>query len=86
MATETEAVIPVRLAGSLLEQVSQDAARAGVSLESWFVSLAAERVRDHQVAERFFSRSPQESDGRTMLEILDSANDHPPMPGDELDP
>jgi hypothetical protein len=84
--TETEAVIPVHLAGSWLEQVSQDAARAGVSLERWFVSLAAKRVRDQQVAERFFSRALQESDGQTMLEILDSANDHPPMQGDELEP
>jgi len=82
--TEIEAIIPVHLSGSLLQQVSEDAARAGVSLESWFVSLAAERVRDQQVVERFFSNAPQISDAQTMLSILNSTKDHPPMPGDEL--
>lgn len=82
--TEIEAIIPVHLSGSLLQQVSEDAARAGVSLESWFVSLAAERVRDQQVIERFFSNAPQISDAQTMLSILNSTKDHPPMLGDEL--
>jgi|HubBroStandDraft_5_1064220.scaffolds.fasta_scaffold721250_2 hypothetical protein len=81
----TEAVIPVRLSGSLLQDVSQDADRSGLSLENWFVSLAVERMRDKQVTERFFSRTPQESDGRKLLEILDSTKDNPPIPGDEFE-
>lgn len=82
----TETVIPVHLSGSLLEDVSQDADRSGMSLEDWLISLAEDRIRDKQVTERFFSRAPQNSDGKRLLEILDSTNDHPPMPGDELEP
>jgi hypothetical protein len=81
----TEAVIPVHLSGPLLEDVSQDADRSGVSVERWLISLAEERMRDKQVTERFFARAPKNSDGRRMLEILDSANDHPPLPGDEFE-
>jgi hypothetical protein len=82
----TEAVIPVRLSGPLLEEASQDASQSGQSLESWFVSLAAERMRDKQVTERFFSRVPQPTDGQRMLDILEKGGDNPPDPGDELEP
>jgi hypothetical protein len=80
-----ETVIPVRLSGSLLQEASQDAERSGMSLESWLISLAADRMRDKHVTERFFSRAPQPTDGQRLLEILDSTNDHPPMPGDEFE-
>ncbi len=57
-----------------------------MSVEDWFVSLAAERIRDREVTERFFSRVPQPDDGQKLLEILASTNDDPPMPGDEFEP
>jgi hypothetical protein len=43
-----------------------------------------DRIRDKIVTERFFSGSPQPSDGQSLLEILNSTHDHPSLPGDEL--
>ncbi len=80
----TETVIPVPIPGTLLEDFAQQAAQSGVSLGNWLVSVAEERVRDQRVSERFFQRRPQESDGKSLLSILDSANHGHPVPGDEL--
>ena len=80
----SEAVLAVRISDPLLSEAALQAKRAGVSVEEWLVSIAAERVRDEQVSERFFSRANEESAGRTMLELLDSAKDGPPMQGDEI--
>jgi hypothetical protein len=81
----TDAVIPVHLSGSLLEHVSQDADRSGMSVESWLIALAEERMRDRQVTERFFAHAPKDLDGKRFLEILNSTKDNPPLPGDELE-
>jgi hypothetical protein len=80
----SEAVLSVRISDPLLSEASLQAARAGVSIEEWLLSVAAERVRDEQVAERFFGRTPDGAAGQTMLEILDSANDGLPMADDEV--
>jgi len=81
----SEAVIPVHLSGSLLQAAADQAARNGVSLEDWLRSVAADRVRDAYITEKYFSRKPRSGDaGKRMLEILNSTNDHPPLPGDEL--
>ena len=81
----SEAVIPVHLSGSLLQAASDQAARSGISLEEWLRSIAAERIRDAYVTEKYFSRKPQPGDAAELLAILDMAADGPPMPGDELE-
>jgi hypothetical protein len=81
----SEAVIPVHLSGSLLQGAADQAARSGISLEDWLRSLAEERIRDAYVTEKYFSRKRQPGDGAELLAILDSTNDHPPLPGDELE-
>jgi len=80
----SESVISVRLSDSLLEDASQAAARTGLSLEEWLRSVAADRVRDTYVLEKYFSRTPQPGDGEELLALLDKAPDLPPVPGDEL--
>jgi hypothetical protein len=77
-------VIPIHVPAPLLQDLEQEAGRAGVSVERWLLNLAADRIRDKIVTERFFSRSPQSSDGQSLLDILNSTHDHPPLPGDEL--
>ncbi|HEY5329551.1 MAG TPA: DUF433 domain-containing protein [Acidobacteriaceae bacterium] len=48
------------------------------------LAFAADRVRERIVTERFFTRTPQDSDGQAFLDILNSSHDHPPLIGDEL--
>jgi len=81
----SEAVIPVHLSGSLLQAASDQALRNGVSLEDWLLSVAADRVRDAYITEKYFSRKPQPGDAAEILAILDKAPNVPPMPGDELE-
>jgi hypothetical protein len=80
-----EAIIPVHLSGSLLQAASDQAARNGISLEDWLRSLAAERVRDAYVTEKYFMRSPQSGDAAEIFAILDKAGDQPLHPGDEFE-
>ena len=79
----SEAVVALRISDRLLSEASVQAIRAGLSIEEWLLSVAAERIRDAQVSERFFAQATQESAGRTMREILDSAHDGMPLAGDE---
>jgi hypothetical protein len=81
----SEAVIPVHLSGSLLQAASDQAARSGVPLEDWLRSVAADRVRDAYITEKYFSRKSQPGDAAEILGILDKAPDVPPMPGDEME-
>jgi hypothetical protein len=80
----SEAVIPVRMSDPLLGYASQQAQRNGVSLETWLLSVAAERIRDEQVAERFFRSVPRETAAHNLGELLDRSGNNPPEPGDEL--
>jgi len=80
----SDAVIPVHLSGSLLQGAADQAARNGISVEDWLRSLAAERVRDAYITEKYFSRKAQAGDAEELLAILDMAPDVPPIPGDEL--
>jgi hypothetical protein len=81
----SETFLSVGISESLYQEASQQARRAGVSLEQWLLAVAAERVRDEQVADRFFRhRVSQETAGQMMREILDNIPDNPPDPGDEL--
>lgn len=80
----SEAVIPVHMPEPLFRDAARHAERTGVSVEDWLLSLAAESLRYEYVADRFFRHPANPDAGKVMLEILDSTNDHPPMPGDEL--
>jgi hypothetical protein len=80
----SEAVIPVHMPDTLLQDATRQAQRVGVSVEDWLLSLAAESVRYEYVADRFFRHNANPDAGKVMFEVLDSANDHPPLPGDEL--
>jgi hypothetical protein len=79
-----ETVIPVHVPAPLLQGLEQEAGRAGVSVERWLLNLAEDGIRDKIVTQRFFSRSPQSTDGQSLLDILNSTHDHPPLPGDDL--
>lgn len=80
----SQAVVPVHMPETLFQDAARQAQRVGVSIEDWLLSLAAESVRYEYVADRFF-RQPANSDaGKVMLEVLESANNHEPLPGDEL--
>lgn len=80
-----EAVIPVRMSDPLLSDALEQAERIGMSVEGWLLEVAAERVRDERVAERFFRAVPQEEAARSLGELLDRAgNNNSPDPGDEL--
>jgi hypothetical protein len=70
----------------LLQEAASHAIQLGVSTERWVELALTDRIRDEQVTERFFRHPPNPDAGKRMMEILDSSNDYPPMPGDELEP
>jgi hypothetical protein len=80
----SDAVIPVHIPEPLFHDAARHVQRTGVSLEDWLLSLAAESVRYEYVADRFFRRPTSPDAGKVMIEILNSTNDHAPLPGDEL--
>jgi hypothetical protein len=80
----SQAVIPVHMPEPLFHDAARQAQRAGISVEDWLISLAAENVRYEYVADRFFPHPANPDAGKVMLEVLDSTNDHPPLPGDEI--
>jgi hypothetical protein len=81
----SEAVINVHLADPLLQGATQEAARLGLPIDEWLRRLAADRVRDAYVTEKYFSRTPQPGDAEELMAILAKTKDNPPMPGDELE-
>lgn len=80
-----DAVIPIRMPETLFHDAARQAERVGISVEDWLVSLAAESIRYEHVADRFFRHPANPGVGEVMLDILDSTNDHPALPGDELE-
>ncbi len=80
----SDAVIPVHMPETLFHDAARHAHRTGVSVEDWLLSLPAENIRYEYVADRFFRHPANPDAGKVMLEILDSTNNHPPLPGDEL--
>jgi hypothetical protein len=80
----SQAVIPVHMPEPLFHDAAKQARRVGISVEDWLLSLAAESIRYEVVADRFFRHPANPDAGKVMLEVLDSINDHPPLPGDEL--
>ncbi len=80
----SDAVIQLHLPDTLLRDAGRQAERFGVSVEDWLLSLAEENIRYEHAADRFFRHAPNPDAVRTMLEVLSSTKDNPPMPGDEL--
>jgi hypothetical protein len=80
----SDAIISVHMPETLFQDAARQAQRTGVSVEDWLLSLATESVRYEYVADRFFRRPANPDAGKVMLEILNSTNDNPPLPGDEL--
>jgi hypothetical protein len=81
----SDSVIQLHVPETLLRDAGRQAERFGVTVEDWWLSLAAETIRYEEVADRFFRHPPNPDAGRIMLEILSSTKDNPPMPGDELE-
>jgi hypothetical protein len=46
----------------------------------------SERVRLEEETAEFFAPYAARASGRSLREILKNVGDHPPMPGDELEP
>jgi hypothetical protein len=82
----SNAVIAVHMPEPLLQDAARQAQRVGVSVEDWLLSLASESVRYEYVADRFFRHPANPDAGKVMLEVLDSTNDHPPLPGANCNP
>jgi len=76
----------ITLPKDLIQKAAACAARGAVSTERWVEIVLADRIRDEEVTERFFRHPPKPDAGKRMMEILNSSNDNPPMPGDELAP
>ncbi len=80
----SDAIISVQMPEALFQDAARQAQHTGVSVEDWLLSLATESVRYEYVADRFFRQPANPEAGKVMLEILNSTNDHPPLPGDEV--
>jgi hypothetical protein len=75
----------ITLPQDLIQKAAACAARRGVSTERWVELALTDRLRDEEVTDRFFRHPPNRDAGKRMMEILNSSNDNPPMPGDALE-
>jgi hypothetical protein len=82
MSTKTRLIT---LPQDLLQKAAVCAVRQGVSTDRWVEIVLNDRLRDEEVTDRFFRHPPNPDAGKRMMEILNSSNDNPPMPGDELE-
>ncbi len=80
----SHSVVSIEIPVPQLQDVEALAAKSGMSVEAWIGMTLAERVRFEQVSERFFRNRNAEAAGKTLLDILDTAPDCDPIPGDEL--
>ena len=78
------ATIPVRLPPSLGNAAGKLAEEDGVSLNQWVSVAVAQKISSVETAEAFFKRRSQGAAQADFLEILRSAPDRTPDPGDEL--
>jgi hypothetical protein len=74
---------PLKLPLSIKKAAQRLAKEDGVSLNQWIAVAVAQKVGTVETAASFFARR---SDGPSedLLEILRTAPNVPPMPGDEL--
>jgi hypothetical protein len=76
--------IPVKLPPSLGNAARKLAEEDGVSLNQWVSLAVAQKISSVETAEAFFKRISQGAEQVDFLEILRSAPDRTPDPGDEL--
>jgi len=76
---------PVRLPPSLGNAARKLAEEDGVSLSQWVSIAVAQKISSVETAEAFFKRRSQGMEQVDFLEILRSAPDRSPDPGDELE-
>jgi hypothetical protein len=79
-----KATIPVELPPSLGNAARKLAEEDGVSLNQWVSLAVAQKISSAETAEAFFKRRSQGAAQVDFLEILSSAPDRSPDPGDEL--
>jgi hypothetical protein len=79
-----KATVPVKLPPSLGNAARKLAEEDGVSLNQWVSVAVAQKISSVETAEAFFQRRLQGADQIDFLEILRSAPDRAPDPGDEL--
>jgi len=75
---------PVELPHSIGNAAQKLAEEDGVSLSQWVAVAVAQKIGSIETAEAFFKRRSQGADKVDFLEILRSAPDRAPDPGDEL--
>lgn len=75
----------VKLPPSLESAAQKLADEDGVTLDQWVSIAVAQKIGSIESAEIFFKRRAQGSEQVDFLDILRSAPDRPPDPGDELD-
>jgi hypothetical protein len=75
---------PVELPPSLGNAAEKMAAEDGVSLSQWVSIAVAQKISSVESVEYFFQRRAEGSSQIDFLEILRSAPDRAPDPGDEL--
>jgi hypothetical protein len=79
-----KATVPVKLPPSLGNAARKLAEEDGVSLNQWVSVAVAQKISSVETAETFFRRRSQGAEQVNFLEILRSAPDRTPDPGDEL--
>jgi hypothetical protein len=79
-----KATIPVKLPQSLGNAARKLAEEDGLTLNQWVSIAVAEKISSVETAQAFFKRRSQGADQVDFLEILRSAPDRAPDPGDEL--
>ena len=82
MSTNTRTIT---LSLDLIQKAASHADRLGVSTEKWIEVALSERIRLEQETAAFFAPYIARASGRPLGEILNKAQDVPPMPGDELE-
>jgi hypothetical protein len=75
---------PIELPHSLGNAAKKLAEEDGVSLNQWVSVAVAQKIGSVETAEAFFKRRSKGAEKIDFLEILRSAPDRAPDPGDEL--
>jgi hypothetical protein len=75
----------ITLPPSLSNAAQKLAEEDGLSLSQWVAIVVAQKIGSIETAEAFFKNRAQGADSVDFLEILRSAPDRKPDPGDELE-
>lgn len=75
---------PIELPPSIGNAARKLAEQDGISLSQWVSIAVAQKISSIETAEAFFNRRAYGAEKIDVLEILRSAPDRTPDPGDEL--